>query len=196
MDPPPDKAPLEILIVALPETAGSALYGMIDVLGAAGMLWRQLVGEPSREPLLQPRIVALSREPFRCGNGIPVCPDFGLDEDPAAGIVILPELWMAPDDDMQGHGIPTSWSGSVAAIEAAASSIPPAAPPSCLPRRVCSTAGRPRHTGHTRSCFGRASRTSTSSPSRTSVSPTKDFRGIATNYPAAPCLAATVSCGS
>lgn len=100
---PPDKAPLEVLIVALPETAGSALYGMVDVLGATGTLWRQLVGEPPGEPLLRPRIVALSREPFRCGNGIPVCPDFGLDEDPAAGIVILPELWLAPDDDMQGR---------------------------------------------------------------------------------------------
>lgn len=99
----PEQPPLDVLIVALPETAGSALYGMVDVLGATGTLWRQLVGEPPGEPLLQPRIVALSREPFRCGNGIPVCPDFGLDEDPEAGIVILPELWLAPDDDMQGR---------------------------------------------------------------------------------------------
>jgi transcriptional regulator GlxA family with amidase domain len=99
----PEKPPLDVLIVALPETAGSALYGMVDVLGAAGTLWRQLAGEPPGEPLLRPRIVALSREPFRCGNGIPVCPDVGLDEEPEAGIVILPELWLAPDDDMRGR---------------------------------------------------------------------------------------------
>ena len=30
-------APIEVLIVAVPETAGSALYGMLDVLHAAGL---------------------------------------------------------------------------------------------------------------------------------------------------------------
>jgi hypothetical protein len=31
--------PVEVLIVAVPETAGSALYGMLDVLLAAGNIW-------------------------------------------------------------------------------------------------------------------------------------------------------------
>ena len=35
---------IDALIVAVPETAGSALYGMIDVLASAGNLWQQLVG--------------------------------------------------------------------------------------------------------------------------------------------------------
>jgi transcriptional regulator GlxA family with amidase domain len=52
---------------------------------------------------IRPRIVAPSRSPFRCGNGIPINPDLGVDEDPAADIVILPELWLAPDDDMKGR---------------------------------------------------------------------------------------------
>ena len=30
---------VEVLILALPETAGSALYGMVDVLSATGNLW-------------------------------------------------------------------------------------------------------------------------------------------------------------
>jgi transcriptional regulator GlxA family with amidase domain len=94
---------IEALIAALPETAGSALYGMLDVLAATGTLWRQLVGEEPGAGLIRPRIVALSREPFRCGNGIPVIPDVGIDEDPNAHIVILPELWLAPDDDMKGR---------------------------------------------------------------------------------------------
>jgi transcriptional regulator GlxA family with amidase domain len=98
-----DNPPLEALIVALPETSGSALYGMVDVLGATGTLWRQLVGEEPHEALIRPRIVALSRETFRCGNGIPVCPDLSLKEDPAARLVVLPEMWLAPDDDMQGR---------------------------------------------------------------------------------------------
>ena len=31
-----DPTPIEVIIVAVPETAGSALYGMLDVLLAAG----------------------------------------------------------------------------------------------------------------------------------------------------------------
>jgi transcriptional regulator GlxA family with amidase domain len=100
---PQDQATVEALIVAVPETAGSALYGMVDVLAATGNLWQQLVGtEPLRQPI-RPRIVSPSRRPFRCGNGIPVSPDVGVDEDPAADIVVLPELWLAPDDDMRGR---------------------------------------------------------------------------------------------
>ena len=95
--------PVDALIVALPESAGSALYGMVDVLAATGTLWRELVGEPPGSQMIRPRIVGLSREAFRCGNGIPVSPDIGIGEDPAGEIVILPELWLAPDDDMQGR---------------------------------------------------------------------------------------------
>ena len=32
--------PIEVLIVAVPETAGSALYGMVDVLSSAGNIWQ------------------------------------------------------------------------------------------------------------------------------------------------------------
>jgi transcriptional regulator GlxA family with amidase domain len=99
----PDPAGVEALIVALPETAGSALYGMVDVLAATGNLWQQLVGEEPELSPIRPRIVALSQEPFRCGNGIPISPDLSIDEDPEADIVILPELWLAPDDDMHGR---------------------------------------------------------------------------------------------
>jgi transcriptional regulator GlxA family with amidase domain len=95
--------PIDALIVAVPETAGSALYGMVDVLAATGNLWQQLVGvEPVGRPI-RPKIVAPSRDAFRCGNGIPVSPDVGVDEEPEGHIVILPELWLAPDDDMKGR---------------------------------------------------------------------------------------------
>jgi len=105
-----EEAPLEALIVALPETAGSALYGMIDVLSATGTLWQQLVGEDPGAQRIHPRIVSPRKRPFACGNGIPVRPDFSIADDPTAEIVILPELWLAPDDDMHGrHGEVVDW---------------------------------------------------------------------------------------
>ncbi len=87
-------------ILALPETAGSALYGMLDVLAATGTLWRTLVGEEPEHALITPRIVAPSPEQFRCGNGIPVSPDIGIAAAERPEVLIIPELWLAPTDDM------------------------------------------------------------------------------------------------
>jgi hypothetical protein len=91
---------IDALVVALPETAGSALYGMIDVLNATGNLWQQLVGEEPGDSLIRPHIVSPDGRDFHCGNGIPVQPAFNIEDDPAADIVIVPELWLAPDDAM------------------------------------------------------------------------------------------------
>jgi transcriptional regulator GlxA family with amidase domain len=102
MDRSPQR-PLEACILALPETAGSALYGMVDVLAATGTLWRELVGEEPGHRLIEPKIVSSSRESFRCGNGIPVSPDADLRQAAGAEIVIIPELWLAPTDDMSGR---------------------------------------------------------------------------------------------
>lgn len=102
--------PLTAGILALPETAGSALYGMIDVLGAVGNLWNELVGGPGGVRMIEPRIVSPSAEPFRCGNGIPVSPDCSLADNPQCDLVIVPEVWLAPDDDMSGrHEMAKAW---------------------------------------------------------------------------------------
>lgn len=120
---------VDAFIVALPETAGSALYGMVDVLAATGTLWCELTGEAPGHRLIRPRIISPSLQPFRCGNGIPVNPDVSLDQAVRPDIVILPELWLAPTDDLgnryadvkdwirncyrQGSTIYTACSGSI-----------------------------------------------------------------------------------
>lgn len=95
--------PLEVLIVAVPETAGSALYGMVDVLASAGCLWQELTGAAPATPRFRVRILAPGREPFTCGNGIPVCPALAVDERPAADIVIVPEIWLGPQESLAGR---------------------------------------------------------------------------------------------
>ncbi len=102
MDQTPPAAK-EAHIVAVPETAGSALYGMIDVLASAGNLWQQLVGTEPDLKLIQPRIVSPMAGPFVCGNGIPVHPELTTAQAAGAPIVILPELWLAPDEDLRGR---------------------------------------------------------------------------------------------
>ncbi len=97
------KEPVTALIVAVPETAGSALYGMLDVLSAAGNLWQTLARETATGVDFSVRIVSPGMAPFACGNGVPVRPDCAVADDPEAGIVILPELWLGPDEPLRGR---------------------------------------------------------------------------------------------
>lgn len=98
-----DAQPLTALIVAVPETAGSALYGMLDVLGAAGNMWQSLVRTEPERRLIRPVIVSTTKRPFRCGNGIPVAPEFSISDTPKADIIVVPELWLGPDEHLHGR---------------------------------------------------------------------------------------------
>jgi transcriptional regulator GlxA family with amidase domain len=93
----------DVAIVAVPETAGSALYGMVDVLSATGTIWTTLVRSDEGRSIFDVRIVAPSSVPFTCGHGIPVHPAAAVGDDPRASIVIVPELWLGPDDDIRGR---------------------------------------------------------------------------------------------
>jgi transcriptional regulator GlxA family with amidase domain len=106
----PQKAPnnsagnvIETLIVAVPETAGSALYGMVDVLRATGSIWQTLIRADAGDSPFRVRIVSIGTRPFRCGHGIPIEPDLSIHDDPPADIVILPELWLGPDEHVGGR---------------------------------------------------------------------------------------------
>ncbi|HYQ70886.1 MAG TPA: helix-turn-helix domain-containing protein [Gammaproteobacteria bacterium] len=103
MNKSPEKAPVEALIVAGPETSGSALYGMLDVLLAAGNIWQTLVRADSVQTPFRVQVVAHGSAPFTCGNGIPVVPGCSVADNPRGNIIILPELWLGPDEDMHGR---------------------------------------------------------------------------------------------
>ncbi len=63
-----------IALLAAPETSGSVLYGLYDVLQSVGTMWPEMtVGRPG-DALLEVSIVAATAEPFRCFAGIPVEP--------------------------------------------------------------------------------------------------------------------------
>lgn len=104
------KNPLEAYLVCIPESAGSALYGMVDVLSVTGLIWRELSGAAPGTPLIRPRLVSTCRAPFRCGHDIPVVPEVTISEVEAPSIVIVTELWLAPDDDLSDrYGALKNW---------------------------------------------------------------------------------------
>jgi len=99
----PENLPIDVIIIAVAETAGSALYGMVDVLLASGNIWQTLARTNSADTLFRVRILSPTGKPFICGNGIPVNPELSVEDDARAQIVILPELWLGPDEHMKGR---------------------------------------------------------------------------------------------
>lgn len=95
--------PIETAIVAVPETSGSALYGLVDVLSVTGNVWQTLTRTEPTAPPFRVRVVSLGRERFCCGNGIPIEPAAAIGEIDRADIVILPELWLGPDEHLRGR---------------------------------------------------------------------------------------------
>jgi len=99
------KQPLETLVLALPQTAGSALYGLVDVLTSTGNIWQMLLREQP-QPQSQPfhvQIAALGTRGFRCGHGIPVSPTVSIRSSPPADLIVIPELWLGPDEHLGGR---------------------------------------------------------------------------------------------
>jgi transcriptional regulator GlxA family with amidase domain len=95
---------LEVFIVAIPETAGSALYGMKDVLLATGNIWQTLSRDSDQQSPFNVQIVSNTRDVFLCGNNIPIMPDVDFhDVSVTPDIVILPELWLGPDEPLTGR---------------------------------------------------------------------------------------------
>jgi transcriptional regulator GlxA family with amidase domain len=101
---------IETLVLAFPETAGAALYGLIDVLTSAGLIWAKMMRSESASLPFNVRIASTGARPFRCGNGIPVSPHVAIRDDPAADIIIIPQLWLGPDEHLGGrHTEVTAW---------------------------------------------------------------------------------------
>ena len=94
------ETPIDVYLLALPESAGSPLYGMIEVLASTGPSWRELSGLDRGPTLIRTHIVGLTRERFTLTHGIPVQPDLAIGDLACPEILIIPDLWLAPDDAM------------------------------------------------------------------------------------------------
>jgi transcriptional regulator GlxA family with amidase domain len=103
MAPKRQKRPIETLALAFPNTAGSALYGLVDVLMTTGTLWQALLRTDTATLPFHVQIASSGLRPFRCGNGIPVSPQVAIRDDPAADVILIPELLLGPDEPLAGR---------------------------------------------------------------------------------------------
>jgi transcriptional regulator GlxA family with amidase domain len=98
-----DADPLTVALVAVPDATASTLYGMYDLFCSVGRDWDFLltgVPGPSR---VAPRLVAADAAGFRAANGVRIVPDCSFRDCPAPDVVCVPEVLVAPEDDLSGR---------------------------------------------------------------------------------------------
>jgi len=96
-------APVDVAILAFPETSASVTYGMYDLLMAAGRDWGFVVSGHPGAALMHPRIVAARQQTFVVANDVPITPQAGLDHAANPRIVCVPELALPPTDALTGR---------------------------------------------------------------------------------------------
>lgn len=100
--------PLRVDVLAAESCRGAILYGLYDLLTSVGTAWSYLTEGTPSPPLTRVRIVARTKEPFRCISGVPVMPDATLEEAGDAEIVCLPNFrigMLTPPRDVLGPEI-------------------------------------------------------------------------------------------
>ena len=82
-----------VALFAAPETSPAILFGLYDVLGSVGAVYPDMTtGEPG-DALIDLRIVAAEREPFRCFGNILVEPHASIEDGETFDVVIVCDLY-------------------------------------------------------------------------------------------------------
>lgn len=90
-------------LLTLPETTASTLFGMYDLFAAVGRDWGLITRGAPGEPLFRPFTVAARAGSLCLANGISVQPDLTIDAAGIPDIVCVPELFVAPAEDISGR---------------------------------------------------------------------------------------------
>lgn len=94
---------LTIALLAVPESTASTLYGMYDLLSAPGRDWEILTrGVPGRSKI-RTLITSADGERLRTPSSLVVEPDCALADCPPPDVVAIPDLMVAPEDDIHGR---------------------------------------------------------------------------------------------
>jgi transcriptional regulator GlxA family with amidase domain len=98
-----DRRPVDVAILAFPETSASVVYGFHDLFHCAGRDWGLIVDGRPGPTLMAPRVVSARAEPFVAGNGVRIAPDGTLDDARTADIVCVPEILVPPGEPLEGR---------------------------------------------------------------------------------------------
>jgi transcriptional regulator GlxA family with amidase domain len=94
---------LTVAILAVPESTASTLYGMYDLLASAGRDWDLVTCGMPGESRIRPLIVSADGRRFRAATGLSVEPSSTLAQCPRIDIIAIPDLLVAPTEDIVGR---------------------------------------------------------------------------------------------
>ncbi|MBS9402242.1 helix-turn-helix domain-containing protein [Halomonas sp. TRM85114] len=94
---------ITMALLAVPESTASTLYGMFDLFGAAGRDWELLMHGRVGPSLMRPMIVSRDGRGFRNVHGAWIEPDMALADCPVPTAVCIPDLLVAPGEDLDGR---------------------------------------------------------------------------------------------
>jgi transcriptional regulator GlxA family with amidase domain len=98
-----DAAPPQIVVMAFAEVSASVLFGLYDLLHAPGRDWPLVVEGRPGESQLRPCIASVDGRPLRVANGVHVVPEAALHAHPTPAVAIVPEVFVAPGEDLEGR---------------------------------------------------------------------------------------------
>lgn len=96
------KKPL-ICLLAAPEASPAVLYGLFDVLSSVGAVYSDMTTGVSGEELLEVKIVAESKKPFRCFGNVLIEPHASIEDINEADAVIVCDLYTPIDTSPRGN---------------------------------------------------------------------------------------------
>ena len=97
------QAPVDVAILAFPETTASVTFGMYDLFMAAGRDWGVVVAGQPGPALVRPCIVSVHARAFAAANDVQIAPQATLDERPHARVVCVPEVTIPPGEPLEGR---------------------------------------------------------------------------------------------
>lgn len=101
-DPAP---PINVAIVAFPETSASVVYGIYDLLASAGRDWGMIVDGQPGCPTMRPVVVSAQPGTFIAANGVAITPQYTLSDFPQPHIACVPEINLPPGEPLKSRFI-------------------------------------------------------------------------------------------
>ncbi len=97
--------PVSVLIMAPPQASASVLFGLFDILSAAGQDWETLVSGEAVTPIFEVKLVGPSRQPFSCGSGMLIAADYTYEDAPDCDLIVVPGINISPIErlDIEDH---------------------------------------------------------------------------------------------
>lgn len=86
--------PLDVSVVALPDTGVATMFGVLDVLNSFALMG---IGDPGAPPPFRARIVGSAAGPLMGVSGVPVPVSEAVGDIAATDIVIVPSIVLGPD---------------------------------------------------------------------------------------------------